>query len=114
MPVAVPPPTRGSCGFSLTELMAAVAIIGVLGAMALARHTSLIADGERASCHVNRAEVEIQCRLWRRSQGAWPAANLTGIGTNASYFPEGVPPCPVDGSAYTIDAGTGRVVGHDH
>jgi hypothetical protein len=51
--------------------------------------------------------------LWRHNTGAWPAANLSDIGANVTYFPNSVPACPFDGTAYTIDA-TGRVVGHSH
>ena len=105
---------RPPSGLSLTELMAAVAIVGLLAVMALSRATSAVDDGERTSCHVHRAEIELQARLWRRVQGGWPATDLTDIGTNPSYFPDGVPTCPVDGSAYTLDAATGEVVGHDH
>jgi len=100
-------------GFSLVELMAVVAILGVLAVMALPRTASIRTSGDRASCHVQRAEIELQARLWRRVHGGWPATNLADIGIDPDYFPEGVPACPVDGSTYTIDA-AGRVVGHDH
>ena len=42
------------------------------------------------------------------------AGNLSDIGANSSYFPDGLPICPVDGSSYSIDTTTLRVNGHTH
>jgi hypothetical protein len=39
---------------------------------------------------------------------------LSNIGADTSYFPVGLPNCPVDGTSYTISTTTGRVTGHTH
>jgi hypothetical protein len=94
--------------------MAVVAILGVLATMALMRSTQVLDSGEVACCNVNRRDIELQCRLWSRANGSWPATNLANIGSNVTYFPEGLPVCPVTSAPYTIDASTGRVTGHNH
>ncbi|TWT48874.1 type II secretion system protein [Botrimarina hoheduenensis] len=103
-----------SRGLSLVELTASIAILGLLAAMALPRVRSALDEGRVGSCHLQRAEIELQALRWRRATGSWPATNLTDVGIDAFYFPEGVPSCPVDASAYEIDATTGLVVGHTH
>jgi prepilin-type N-terminal cleavage/methylation domain-containing protein len=99
---------------SLTELMAVVAILGFLAALIVPRVIGHQDSSKRAACSVNQAEIELQARLWRRTTGSYPAANLGNIGADAAYFPEGLPVCPVDGSAYTIDTTSGLVTGHTH
>jgi prepilin-type N-terminal cleavage/methylation domain-containing protein len=100
--------------FSLWELMAVVSILGVLAALIVPRVVGSHINAKRAACLVNQGEIEMQAKLWRRSNGAYPAANLADIGINTAYFPEGLPTCPVDGTTYSIDTTSGLVVGHTH
>jgi prepilin-type N-terminal cleavage/methylation domain-containing protein len=100
-------------GFSLTELMAAVAIIGAAAAIIVVRSTAGASSSKSAACQSYKGEIEIQAELWRHNTGSWPATNLSNIGGDIGHFPAGIPTCPVSGSSYTIDS-AGRVVGHDH
>jgi prepilin-type N-terminal cleavage/methylation domain-containing protein len=100
-------------GFSLLEVLAVVAIIAILAMIGWSRATSGHSKANIAACEAHQGNIEVQTELWRHETGAWPATNLSNIGGDVSYFPEGVPLCPVDGTAYTIDA-AGRVVGHAH
>jgi prepilin-type N-terminal cleavage/methylation domain-containing protein len=101
-------------GFSLTELMAVLAILGVLAVLIVPRVSGHQATSNKAACYANQGDIELQVKLWKRANAAYPAANLSDIGANTSFFPSGVPVCPVDGTAYTIDTTTGLVNGHTH
>jgi general secretion pathway protein G len=100
--------------FSLTELMAALAILGVLAALIVPRVIGHKAASDHAACAANRADIELQVKLWRRNQGSYPSADLSNIGPNAAYFPSGLPVCPVDGTPYTINTTSGGITGHSH
>jgi prepilin-type N-terminal cleavage/methylation domain-containing protein len=97
-------------GFSLLELLAVVAILGVIAVVVIPRISS---STQRAKEEVNRqniAEINGAVERWYMEKGAWPAADLADIGTDPNYFPEGVPVNPVSGSAYQLDATTFRVI----
>jgi len=100
-------------GLSLLELLAAVVILGVLASVILPRLQSGGKDCKREACKVNLHTIEIQSQLWKRQRGGFPASTLSDIGSSATHFPDGLPVCPVDGTAYRIDS-QGRVVGHSH
>jgi type II secretory pathway pseudopilin PulG len=105
--------TKRRDALSSIELLAVLAILGIVVTVMLPRAASDSDAAKIAICHVNQGNIEIQAERWRHNTGTWPASNLSAIGANAEYFPEGVPLCPVDGSSYTIDT-NGRVVGHNH
>ena len=108
------PLTKLKMGFTLVELLVVVAIIGLLALVVVTRIGDHEASADIAACRVYKGNIEVQTELWRQNTGAWPAADLGAIGSNLNYFPEGLPNCPVDGNAYTIDPSTGLVVGHNH
>ncbi len=101
-------------GFSLLELLAVVTILGLLAAIALVNFRPTSDTTKKRACYVTKGEVNLQVRLWYRDKSAWPANNLSDISANTTFFPTGLPTCPVDGSAYTIDSTTHEVVGHTH
>ena len=94
--------------------MAVVAVLGVLAALIVPRVIGHYHDAKRSACENNQAEIELQCKLWLRNNGTYPTANLSNIGVTSSYFPGGLPTCPVDGSTYTIDTTSGLIIGHNH
>ena len=100
--------------FSLMELMAALVILGILAAVIVPRLATQQVSAKKSGCYANKGDIELQVKLWKRNKSSYPAANLSDIGADASYFPGGLPVCPVDGTAYTINTTTGRVTGHTH
>jgi general secretion pathway protein G len=117
----IPNPQKNKCtrrmnrkAFSLMEVLAAVVILGILAVVMVPRLSGHQDKGKKSACYANKGDIEIQVKLWKRNIGSYPLANLSDIGANTSYFPGGLPTCPVDGTAYTIDTTTGRVTGHTH
>lgn len=108
------PQKVAKAAFSLTELLAVVAILGVLAVLIIPRVSTQQDNSKRAACYANQGDIELEVKLWKRNNGTYPAANLSDIGGSATYFPSGVPVCPVDGTAYTINTTTGLVIGHTH
>src|SRR5450432_2141858 len=104
-------PRSKSSALSLLEMMAALAILGVIAVFIVPRVSTYRTNGYRNACWSDKGEIELQVRLWYRNKGSYPAANLSDVGADTSYFPSGLPSCPVDGSAYTIDTTTGKVSG---
>ena len=101
---------RSRRGFSLLELLAVVAILGVIAVVVIPRISS---STQRAKEEVNRqniAEINGAVERWYMEKGAWPAADLSDIGADTNYFPEGVPVNPVSGDPYALDGTTYRVI----
>src|SRR5262245_14728947 len=86
-------------GFSLTELIAVIAILGVLAVLVVPRLSDHQVTSKKSACYANQGDIELQVKLWKRANGTYPAANLSDIGASTTYFPSGVPVCPVDGMA---------------
>src|SRR5262245_26742499 len=103
-----------SSAFSLTEMMAVLAILCILAAVIVPRLSAHQDKGKKSACYANKGDIELQVKLWKRNKSSLPAANLSDIGADTSYFPGGLPVCPVDGTAYTINTTTGRITGHTH
>lgn len=101
--------------YSLLEVIAVVVIAGVIAAVGMMKYASTDKSRiKKDACGATKADIELQVQMWYRTKAAWPATTLSDIGAQTKYFPKGLPVCPVDGSAYTIDATTHQVIGHTH
>ena len=101
-------------GLTLMELLMTASLLGVVAMVVLPRLHTGGADTKSHSCEALRRDIELKVQLWQRNFGALPAGDLSDIGADPEYFPEGLPTCPVDGTAYAIDATTQHVTGHSH
>jgi prepilin-type N-terminal cleavage/methylation domain-containing protein len=100
-------------GFTLFELLLAILLLGILAALLLGRFQNS-PQARINACYVNKGNIEVQVQLWYRQKANWPANNLSDIGADTDYFPDGPPTCPVDSTVYTLDAATHEVTGHSH
>lgn len=99
-------------GFSLLELLAVVTILGIIAALLVPRVVVNSDAAKEKSCAHNRVEINIATERYYIHIGAWPANDLSDIGADPDYFPEGLPTCPVSGAAYQLDGTTHRIQGH--
>jgi prepilin-type N-terminal cleavage/methylation domain-containing protein len=106
--------TKRSRGFSLLELLIVVVILGILAAIIIPRFTVSADEAKKNSCAQNIANINTQVERWYFEKGAWPMTDLTNIGADPSYFPDGIAKCPLTGAAYALDATTHHVGGHTH
>jgi prepilin-type N-terminal cleavage/methylation domain-containing protein len=97
-------------GFSLLELLAVVTILGIIALVVIPRISFSSSTAKENSCFQNKAEVNAAVERYYFTNGSLPA-DLAAI-NNATYFPDGIPNCPVSNTAYTLDLVTKRVSGH--
>jgi len=105
---------RGRKGFTLIEILFVVVVIAILASVVIPRLTDTVATAKISACKANKANINTQVEKWYFDNGSWPANDLSDIGADNDYFPDGIPEDPVDGSAYAISGTTHRVTGDTH
>lgn len=91
-------------GFSLLELLAVVTILGIIAVVVVPR-VAVSADAAKTNAHKqNIAEINSAVERWYFEKGKYPKANLSDIGTDSSYFPDGLPTNPLTGAKYKLNA----------
>jgi general secretion pathway protein G len=101
--------TRMQRGFSLLELLAVVTILGIIAAIIVPRVTVSSDTAKQRVRDHHKATINSAVERWYITSSTWPADDLSDIGADADYFPDGIPNNPVDNSAYTLNATTHRV-----
>jgi general secretion pathway protein G len=96
-------------GFSLLELLAVVTILGIIAAIIVPRVTVSSATAKTKVRDHHKATINAAVERYYIDNNTWPANNLSDIGANVNYFPDGLPTNPIDGTAYTLNATTHRV-----
>ncbi len=96
-------------GFSLLELLAVVTILGIIAAIIIPRVTVSSATAKQKVRDHQMATINAAVERYYVDLNVWPANDLSDIGANTNYFPDGLPANPVDGTAYSLNATTHRV-----
>ena len=95
-------------GFTLTELMIVVLILGALAAIAIPKISESSANAKQNACDTNVDLINSQIEMYAANHdGAYPTA-ITDITGSKDYFPDGAPECKLSGT-YSLDATTNRV-----
>jgi len=97
-------------GFSLMELLAVVTILGIIAAIIIPRVSDSSAAARQQVRNHHAATINAAVERWFIDNNSWPANDLSDIGADINYFPEGLPINPSEGGAYAIDGTTRRVV----
>lgn len=96
-------------GFSLLELLAVVTILGIIAAIIVPRVSVSSSTAKTKVRDHHKATINAAVERYYVDNNSWPAADLSDIGANANYFPDGMPTNPVDGATYSLNATTHRV-----
>ena len=96
-------------GFSLLELLAVVTILGIIAVVVVPRISVSSAKAKTEANKQNKAEINSAVERGYFEKGSYPADDLTDIAADTTYFPNGLPTNPVDGSVYTLNSTTKRV-----
>ena len=99
-------------GFTLVELLVVVLILGALAAIAIPRISSSTVTAKKNACYTNIDIINSQTEMYYANEGVWPTDAAT-LFADVNSFPDGAFTCPVDNSAYTLNASY-RVTGHSH
>ncbi|MBN1851764.1 MAG: type II secretion system protein [Pirellulales bacterium] len=100
---------KRSKGFSLLELLAVVTILGIIAAIVVPRITTSSDIAKQKANEHNKATINSAVERYYINENTWPADDLSDIGADVNYFPDGIPTNPIDGSDYTLNPATHRV-----
>ena len=92
--------------------MTVVLLVSILVTIGIVRIAESSDKAKEKSCNSNRAQLNAALERFAVANGGF-ATGISDVDTT-DYFPGGIPVCPVDGSAYTMNTTTHRVEGHVH
>jgi general secretion pathway protein G len=95
--------------FSLTELVAVLGIVGMMGAAVAPRITRPSECWQVQVDEHFRASIGTAVERYYVETGRWPATDLSDLGNDAAYFPDGIPANPLTGKTYRLNPDTYRV-----
>lgn len=102
---------KSESGFTLTELLITIVILGVLAGIVVFAVTSFSDDGKQVACETDRKNVEIAAEAYLAKVGNYPDATTDGARitqlVSGGYLKE----APSAGNGYTITLSLTGVVG---
>ena len=85
-------------------------ILGIIAIVIIPRILYSKIAAQEHTCYQNKAEINLAVERYNIENGSLPT-DISDL-NNATWFPGGIPACPVSGSAYTLNAGKTRVDSH--
>jgi prepilin-type N-terminal cleavage/methylation domain-containing protein len=102
---------RDERGFTLTELLITIVILGVLAGIVVFAVSAFTSDGKTVSCQTDKKNVEVAVEAYYAKTGAFPAgatdAIRLGVLVTTGYLKE----APSTNHGYTITLDLAGVVG---
>ena len=95
-------------GFTLTELMIVVLILGALAAIAIPKISESAQKAKQNACDTNVDLINSQIEMYAANNDGKYPAKMTNITGSKDYFPDGPPECPLKGT-YSMNSTTHRV-----
>jgi general secretion pathway protein G len=100
-------------GFTILEVIIIVVLISIIAGIVIPRISVSNQKARVQSCEMNRSIINKQVEIYYFVEATWPMDTLDDVKTNASYFPDGIPSCPVNSTSYTLATSPyHRVSGH--
>lgn len=96
-------------GFTLIEIIFVIVLAGIIASIAIPRLSTTSTTAKESTNAQNISIINNQIERWYIEKGSFPATDLSDIGSDLEYFPDGLPVNPIDGTSYTLDPDTNRV-----
>ena len=90
-------------GFALFQCLAVLTAIAVLTIIFGSRYVEQNARAKAEAEMQYRDEIKAAVERWHAETGTFPARDLSDIGMDATFFPNGLPLNPVSGQRYSLD-----------
>lgn len=93
--------------------MLIVILISILAGIVIPRFVISTKRAKVQSCEMQRSIINKQVETFYFAESTWPLDSLDDIRTNVTYFPDGIPTCPIDQTSYLlVPSPIHRISGH--